>query len=184
MELPVLDDPVHIYDIDGTYTVTLFASNVIVQNISYMLNTLKSYLLLLQILLLIRLIFVNLQQSSSMMLRASNVTSRLWAFEGGNPATSTAINPVVQYNDNAGLFNVKLTVYNELYNNTKELIDTVKIYTTPVADFQYVISGNVVTFTNSTVNGVSYLWNFGDNTTSTAFEPVHTYTSGGTFEVY
>jgi Zn-dependent metalloprotease len=40
-----------------------------------------------------------------------------------------------------------------------------------------------VTFHNTTVNGTDYLWNFGDGTTSTALNPVHTYTTGGTFTV-
>ncbi len=154
----------------------------IVQNISYMLNTLRSYLLQLQILILIRLIFVNLQLSSSTMLRAI-----MFPPASGNLKVVTPQHQqpliLLYFMIMLAPFNVKLTVYNELYNNTKVLIDTVKIYTTPVADFQYVISGNVVTFTNSTLNGVSYLWNFGDNTTSTAFAPVHTYTSSGTFEV-
>ena len=40
-----------------------------------------------------------------------------------------------------------------------------------------------VAFTNSSVDGISYLWNFGDGSTSTAQAPTHTYTTGGTFEV-
>ena len=40
-----------------------------------------------------------------------------------------------------------------------------------------------VTFTNKSMNGVSYLWNFGDGTTSTETNPVHTYANAGNYTV-
>jgi PKD repeat protein len=40
-----------------------------------------------------------------------------------------------------------------------------------------------ITFTNTSVNGSAYLWNFGDGTTSTLQNPVHTYALGGTYNV-
>jgi Zn-dependent metalloprotease len=40
-----------------------------------------------------------------------------------------------------------------------------------------------VTFTNLSVNGITYQWNFGDGGTSTATSPTHTYTSFGTYTV-
>ena len=40
-----------------------------------------------------------------------------------------------------------------------------------------------VNFNNATVNGNSYLWDFGDGTTSTSFNTAHTFTSSGTFNV-
>ncbi len=41
-----------------------------------------------------------------------------------------------------------------------------------------------VTFNNTTANGVSYVWDFGDNSaTSTATSPVHSYTANGTYTV-
>ena len=40
-----------------------------------------------------------------------------------------------------------------------------------------------VSFNNTTANGLSYVWNFGDNTTSTATNVVHTYTANGTYTV-
>ncbi|MFN8393723.1 MAG: PKD domain-containing protein [Bacteroidia bacterium] len=47
----------------------------------------------------------------------------------------------------------------------------------PVAGFTFVVSApQQLTFTNTSTNGVSYSWNFGDGTTSTATNPVKTYT--------
>lgn len=41
-----------------------------------------------------------------------------------------------------------------------------------------------VSFNNTTANGASYVWDFGDNSsTSTAINPVHTYTANGTYTV-
>jgi len=40
-----------------------------------------------------------------------------------------------------------------------------------------------VNFSNTSVNGTSAIWNFGDGSTSTVYNPSHTYTSAGTFNV-
>lgn len=40
-----------------------------------------------------------------------------------------------------------------------------------------------ISFSNTTSNGVSYTWYFGDNTTSTATNVVHTYSANGTYTV-
>ena len=52
----------------------------------------------------------------------------------------------------------------------------------PNAGFTTAQNGTVVTFTNTTTGGDTYLWDFGDGTTSTAANPVHTY-AGGPFIV-
>ncbi len=51
--------------------------------------------------------------------------------------------------------------------------------------FSFVADGYTVTFTNeSTVSGtVTYAWDFGDDSTSTKKDPVHTYASKGTYTV-
>lgn len=53
----------------------------------------------------------------------------------------------------------------------------------PVASYTYSVSGNSVTFTNTTTNATTYNWNFGDGQTSTVQNPVHTFTANGTFTV-
>lgn len=40
-----------------------------------------------------------------------------------------------------------------------------------------------VNFINHSTNGVSYFWDFGDGASSTVFQPAHTYTNPGTFQV-
>jgi PKD repeat protein len=54
----------------------------------------------------------------------------------------------------------------------------------PVAAYDAnVQAGNVVAFTNNSARGVTYSWDFGDGTKSTAENPVHTYASTGTYTV-
>ena len=59
----------------------------------------------------------------------------------------------------------------------------------PSAQPDFTYSGNdapapcTVTFTNSSVDAVSYLWTFGDLDSSTAANPVHVFQEGGTFSV-
>jgi PKD repeat protein len=56
----------------------------------------------------------------------------------------------------------------------------------PTANFTYAGEGlapSTVTFTNTSSNSTSYSWDFGDNTTSTATNPTHTYRVGGVFTV-
>ncbi|MBK9513534.1 MAG: PKD domain-containing protein [Flavobacteriales bacterium] len=40
-----------------------------------------------------------------------------------------------------------------------------------------------IVFDNTSADGISYTWDFGDGNTSTAQAPTHTYTIGGSFEV-
>lgn len=58
---------------------------------------------------------------------------------------------------------------------------------TPVPSFTQdrliIEAGETVTFTNTTTDGASYSWDFGDGGTSTSESPNHTYASTGTFEV-
>lgn len=53
----------------------------------------------------------------------------------------------------------------------------------PVTAFTAVLAGNQLTTTNNTTGAVSYLWDFGDGSTSTDFQPVHTYTNDGIYVV-
>ncbi|MCB9324737.1 MAG: T9SS type A sorting domain-containing protein [Lewinellaceae bacterium] len=53
---------------------------------------------------------------------------------------------------------------------------------TPIVDFNFQISGLTATFTNLSAAG-SYLWTFGDGTSSTQTAPTHQYLSSGSYQV-
>ena len=54
---------------------------------------------------------------------------------------------------------------------------------TPVSDFTYNVNGTSVLFTPNATQAASYLWYFGDGTSSTLANPTHVYTASGTFNV-
>jgi len=53
----------------------------------------------------------------------------------------------------------------------------------PVANFDFAINGSSVTFTNSSSNGETWDWDFGDGAHSTEKDPVHNYTTNNSFTV-
>lgn len=57
----------------------------------------------------------------------------------------------------------------------------------PVANFSLVSKNTVppceVTFTNTSTNATSYVWEFGDGSQSSSKNPKHTYTKGGEYKV-
>lgn len=53
----------------------------------------------------------------------------------------------------------------------------------PKASFTYEAEDLKVTFTNTSKDATSYIWDFGDETTSTEANPVHTYVAEGNYTV-
>jgi PKD repeat protein len=53
----------------------------------------------------------------------------------------------------------------------------------PTADINASIDGYTATFSAGAINTTAYLWNFGDNNTSSEANPVHTYSMSGSFAV-
>lgn len=119
----------------------------------------------------------------------STNTPTSWAWNFGDGGTSTERNPTHVYLP--GTYTVSLTVTNAagLDSETKtDYITVTAAESAPTAAFSAnTTSGDVpltVTFTDSsTGNPTSWLWNFGDGTTSTDRNPVHTYTISGTYTV-
>lgn len=91
------------------------------------------------------------------------ITSWNWIFEGGNPATSTAQNPVVSY-ANAGSYDVSLEVSDGATTSTMAISDVVTVIVPPVQPDMPVgetvgcASGVYVYTTQAVTNADSYLW--------------------------
>ncbi len=174
-------NPTHTYTADGTYTVTLTATNscgsmtttqtvvVVTPPTAGFTSSLSSGCAPLT---------VQFTSTSS-----ANTQTYNWQFPGGTPSSSTAQNPVVVYTT-AGIYSVTLTVSNGAGSNTATQTNLVVVTTTPTAAFSSTVSGATATFVNSSsANAGSFVWNFGDNTGSTLANPTHTYAADGTYEV-
>lgn len=109
-----------------------------------------------------------------------DISNRQWTFEGGSPASSTAANPLVTFNE-IGSFEVSLSVSNSNSENNSSM--QVDVYETPTASFSYEIDGLSVSFTNNSLNANSFIWNFGDGQSSTETNPIHTYASAAVYSV-
>ena len=106
-----------------------------------------------------------------------------WQF-GENEGTSRAVNPTYTYHS-PGTYSVTLTASNasgEEVTITKHLI--IEVYPRPTAQFTmkprviHVPGGEVYT-NNQSFGATSYLWDFGDGSISTEYQPKHTYNQVG-----
>ena len=108
-----------------------------------------------------------------------NSTSFAWVFENGNPSTSNEENPVVTF-ETAGVHMISLVSSNQYGSNTSN--QSINVLTVPNPDFSSQNNALSVSFTNLTQGpGNTYLWNFGDGTTSNESNPVHNYPAPGTY---
>ena len=113
-----------------------------------------------------------------------NATTFHWDF--GDGTQSILENPSNTYTQ-PGLYSIELIVtFTNSPNDTLVISNYIEVFDAPVANFQFNHSGtfcendNLFTFTNNSVNAVSYTWDFGDGNTDTILNPSHTYSSSGT----
>ena len=106
-----------------------------------------------------------------------------WTFGDGTVSSKT--NPVKKYTA-AGTYQVKLIT--DFGSCSDSVFKTITVSNVPIAAFisSDSISCNnpfTVNFTSQSNGAISYLWNFGDSTTSIEQNPLHTYTGVGKFTV-
>ncbi|MCO5382284.1 MAG: PGF-pre-PGF domain-containing protein [Methanosarcina barkeri] len=120
---------------------------------------------------------------------SQNVNEWSWSF--GDGANSPEQNPTHNYSS-AGNYNVNLTVNNENGSSSKTLNiivqgEPVQENILPVADFDAdTTSGSAplsVQFTDLSQNANEWKWDFGDGANSTEQNPMHNYSTAGTYNV-
>lgn len=116
----------------------------------------------------------------------NNLYSWFWYFDDGNTSTEASPTHFYTFNDT---FNVRLEVI-DIDGCENQLTKPVIVHTPPVADFERdsVCDGVAADFENISYNiesGVaSVLWEFGDGTTSTDYNPSpHLYNKPGEYDV-
>jgi gliding motility-associated-like protein len=117
---------------------------------------------------------------------STNAISYNWAFGDNN--FSTDITPNHTYNS-VGTYTVTLIANGAGGCNDTTQFSFISVIQPPIitagfsADTLHGCNPLTVHFTNTSINGITYIWNFGDSITSTSINPSHTYTDTGLFTV-
>ncbi|MGM0619820.1 MAG: PKD domain-containing protein [Bacteroidota bacterium] len=121
----------------------------------------------------------------------SDGTVQSWSWNFGDGATSTVQNPSHTYGSD-GTYTVSLTVTDDggATGTTSQNVTVSGSTTTnnpPSADFTFSTTDLTADFTDQSTDSdgsiSSWYWEFDDGNTSTAQNPSHTYTAGGTYSV-
>lgn len=83
----------------------------------------------------------------------------------------------------AGNYLVKVVEFNEILCAGDTLEFQIEVYPSPFANFTFLANVADVMFTNTSANGSTYAWDFGDGMTSTDEHPNHTYAVNGEYTV-
>ena len=104
----------------------------------------------------------------------------LWTFgENATPAVTTEYGPHVVEFGATGTYYISLRVNNGLGYDMQEAV--INIIDNPIADFDYSLNEGEATFTSHSTFGETFLWEFGDGTTSIDENPTHVYEPGKTY---
>jgi PKD repeat protein len=173
-------NPLHEYDEDGIYTVTLEATNDCGTDI---------FTVEIEIISLPEANFtasptqgcepfeVEFNNFSS-----DNADAFEWEFPGGSPPSSTAFEPVIVY-EIPGTYSVTLTAINDAGDDVFVRTNYITVLPQPSATFTFVVAGLTTTFNSNGSVGTTYSWSFGDGETSNLPNPVHVYEEGGAYNV-
>ncbi|MGB5025901.1 MAG: S8 family serine peptidase [Saprospiraceae bacterium] len=107
-----------------------------------------------------------------------------WNFGlGGNPVLTNGKGPVTTRYTLNGNKRINLKIKSSLANDAI-VIEDLSLVNQVTNSYTYkIISGRTVQFTNNSVNADSYLWEFGDGTTSTEKSPIHVFDSAKIYRI-
>jgi parallel beta-helix repeat protein len=184
-------NPTHTYNAEGTYTVKLTVSNSLGSDSEEKIG----YITVGSAVLAPVAEFSADQNTGNAPLTVqfkdeSTNTPTSWIWDFGDGKTSTEQNPSHTY-ETAGTYTVKLTATNYGGSNTTTKTDYITVtsdVSSPVASFTTDANSGKIPFTvrftdTSTGKVSSWKWDFGDGSTSTEQNPIHTYVTEGIYNV-
>ena len=172
-------NPVHVFNGEGTYSVTLVATNddgsSDPKSMNIKVNRVPTP----------PVVNFTAKQTGPLTVQFNDASSNSpneWNWDFGDGSTSTDASPVHAYAA-AGTYTVNLAVSNADGSDTiSKTITVTGTSASPTASFtlapQVGRAPLTVRFTDRSVNAASIKWDFGDGTTSTESNPSHTYTTG------
>ena len=111
-----------------------------------------------------------------------NADEFFWSFEGGIPSESTDENPVVLY-EQPGTYSVTFIASNEAGDDIALMSDVITVDPLPIAGFDFAVNGLEAQFLSTASFNNSVTWLFGDGNSSSQDNPTHVYNTGGVYEV-
>ncbi len=175
-------NPDHTYAADGSYTVTLTASNICGSK-TYILEVIIN-----TVVAPVAQFIADVERGCAPLTvqftdqSTNNANTWQWTFPGGNPASSSLPDPTVSYTT-PGVYDVTLMVSNSAGMNELTLSDLIAVEGLPTADFTFNLNTTDAQFVNLSSDANTYFWDFGDGQTSTDIAPLHSYAAEGTYIV-
>ena len=176
-----LDTPIHIYVNPGTYTVTVTFTTI---HGCVGIDTLNIHVGTLPVAgFTASPDTICVDQTVTFVNTTTGATSYIWDF--GDGGVSGGIHPTHVYNT-SGTYTVTLHAYNNGCEDTFKVVDLIHVYP-PTSLFTAVYDCDtplMVEFNDAaTIGATSRIWDFGDNTSSTAINPTHFYNAYGIYSV-
>ncbi|MDD5571778.1 MAG: PKD domain-containing protein, partial [Bacteroidales bacterium] len=181
----IYQNPVHLYDTAQTFTVSLT-----VKSFSGCIVT-KTKQLTVHSLPVVKFVTGTVCRNTPIQFHDSSTSSTdaitYWKWNFMNIDSSFVKDPFYSFDTTSEFnYNVRLTVRTSAGCENSSL-KQFYVHNKPTVDFNfspgYGAAPLGVSFDNLTSGGNSYIWNFGDGSTSVQFEPSHTYTSNATYNI-
>lgn len=127
------------------------------------------------------------QNTTTAVLPVYNANSFLWDYGDNTPPQRAGFTTTTHTYAAPGTYNVKLVVDDTVFCNAPDSVKkTVRLAVNVKAAFDSPDKGCVpynAQFTNTSLGGTDFSWDFGDGTSSTMVSPSHLYTNTGTYTV-
>jgi len=173
--------------ITDTFTIRLIAENECKRDTSYIVLVIAPNSIHPQISVAGNQLFGCAPHTAIFNNSSTGASNLIWNFGDGTPSVNTSPQQTTVPHTfvNPGVFPVTVHLQNGCSDTTVNL--QVEVFIKPTANFttngNIFCAGDTVKFTNSSLNSNAWRWDFGDGTTSSLQNPIHTYATGGIYTI-